>query len=700
MAYCQAGCPSEADRTGERGAPRRCRGRPRLTDSDRAQRRLESRKKYDVRRVYLGESHKLWSELRRRTSLSDAGLAEYLILLNSTYGDKYRQESCGKKTAAEGPGKRKGGRKQRVSSLQSLVSWYREHSASCPHEPQLRALEPRPDRSTAAVWKCLSDHSFVQYLYSPPKEASDSEHEERGNGDSDGEAAHRTDPLAAKGTGASRQRRKEGPKKCKGEVIGSMNQTEEDGDQNHQPRTEASSQDTTLMGQAAWDTASLHSASAEEEEEEEEEAAALEDVAPSTDEEGAREKLRKEELTFGPGCEYDATAASLPEDLDTGNQDSQSLNGPVPLSAQQERGAPPAAQVQEPAEPFEPQPLQTVVTGCQIPNQRTALEGSQGQPRFLWLCSGATSNQSESSGVFYANTLLFSDWSRREEKQEVFFFPEEVQEKIKSGDIKMKDHMNRLIIITGPGYEALASEGVQLNMASGNMEEVTCTVIGGVPFNQLCTPDFKVPAAPEEDSLTGLSETQLVPNTVDNLELSSDRELQRSLSSVRSKRNRRGPVIEADGMLKMFHCPYEGCSQVYVAISSFQNHVNLVHRKGRTKVCPHPGCGKKFYLSNHLHRHMIIHSGVRDFICETCGKSFKRKNHLEVHRRTHTGETPLQCEICGYQCRQRASLNWHMKKHTPEALYNFTCEFCDKRFEKLDSVKFHKLKSHPEKQTT
>lgn len=26
-------------------------------------------------------------------------------------------------------------------------------------------------------------------------------------------------------------------------------------------------------------------------------------------------------------------------------------------------------------------------------------------------------------------------------------------------------------------------------------------------------------------------------------------------------------------------------------------------------MCPHPGCGKKFYLSNHLRRHMIIHSG-------------------------------------------------------------------------------------------
>lgn len=59
-----------------------------------------------------------------------------------------------------------------------------------------------------------------------------------------------------------------------------------------------------------------------------------------------------------------------------------------------------------------------------------------------------------------------------------------------------------------------------------------------------------------------------------------------------------------------------------------------------------------------------------------------------------------RCEICGYQCRQRASLNWHMRKHTSEAHFNYTCEHCGKRFEKLDSVKFHKLKSHPDKQST
>lgn len=73
---------------------RRCRGRPRLSDTDRARRRLESRKKYDIRRVYLGESHKVWSDLRQKTCLSDAGLAEYLILLNTVYGERYQQKYC------------------------------------------------------------------------------------------------------------------------------------------------------------------------------------------------------------------------------------------------------------------------------------------------------------------------------------------------------------------------------------------------------------------------------------------------------------------------------------------------------------------------------------------------------------------------------------------------------------------------------
>lgn len=102
-----------------------------------------------------------------------------------------------------------------MSSLQSLVSWYQEHSRSCPHEPQLSALEPQLNFSTAAIWQCDSNHSFVQYLFSPPREASDSEHEEEVNREGDGESAAKTDVPVAKGI-VSRKRRKEAHKQFKG----------------------------------------------------------------------------------------------------------------------------------------------------------------------------------------------------------------------------------------------------------------------------------------------------------------------------------------------------------------------------------------------------------------------------------------------------------------------------------------------------
>lgn len=281
---------------------------------------------------------------------------------------------------------------------------------------------------------------------------------------------------------------------------------------------------------------------------------------------------------------------------------------------------------------------------------------------------------------------------------------------------------SQVIIIAGPGYE-----GIQLDVGEGGSgDDSGCTTLEAVSaFTQTGDQDgdSSEGALTEENALytlqaeqsdlddaqgvilaSPLPESVIMEGQVERVILESGKyqvePVPQAIKEPEKKRNRRSRVADADGVPEMFHCPYEGCAQVYTALNSFQNHVNLVHRKGKTKVCPEAGCGKKFYLSNHLRRHMIIHTGVREFICETCGKSFKRKSHLEVHRRTHTGETPLQCEVCGFQCRQRASLNWHMKKHGSEIQYSFSCEQCGKLFEKRESVKFHKLKSHPEGRAT
>ncbi|XP_067278572.1 zinc finger protein 653 [Pseudorasbora parva] len=607
---------------------RRCRGRPRLTDADRAQRRLESRKKYDVRRVYLGEAHQVWSELRRRTSLSDAGLAEYLILLNSAYGEKYQQKYGRRKSIPEQCNRK--GKKVSATSLQDVVSWYQCHCQSCPHEPELQVVEPTLGISTSAVWQCVAGHSFVQYL---PWPAGESESDvEDSVMEKDEEDMHSEKKAADNESINTRRRRLQNH----GQLQDAVNELEDDdeheSEMEHQmtctslsdlpgsPAAHSSppASEHCLSGQAMWEMEVLMNREAESNGKASDRNGARE-VEPVTEQTDGSRTLENEEKAGGGSEErYECMVVTAPLTEGREREDGDDGSGKGV-----EESIPSLAAASAQSELFESQDLQTVMGECELPDQHSTLEGSQ------------------------------------------------------------------LIIITGPSYEALTSEGIQLNVGGGDVEEVTCTLIGDMSYNQMC----QSTSHPNVD--TDLCEKQLLDPSE---ETHCPKRLQQSLS--RSKRSRRGPVIEADGMLKMFHCPYEGCSQVYVAISSFQNHVNLVHRKGRTKVCPHPGCGKKFYLSNHLHRHMIIHSGVRDFICETCGKSFKRKNHLEVHRRTHTGETPLQCEICGYQCRQRASLNWHMRKHTSEAHFNYTCEHCGKRFEKLDSVKFHKLKSHPDKQQT
>ncbi|NP_001400403.1 zinc finger protein 653 isoform 1 [Rattus norvegicus] len=610
-AEAEAGAGGEA--AAEEGAAgRKARGRPRLTESDRARRRLESRKKYDVRRVYLGEAHGPWVDLRRRSGWSDAKLAAYLISLER--GQRSGRHGKPWEQVPKKP-KRKKRRRRNVNCLKNVVIWYEDHKHRCPYEPHLAELDPTFGLYTTAVWQCEAGHRYFQDLHSPLKPLSDSEpdSDKVGNG------------LAAGSSDSS--------------------SSSSSSDSEEPPETQPA------KAPAA--------------------AAAVTPSSPT----GSSGLITQE-------------GVHIPFDVHH-------------VESLAEQGTP---LCQNPAGSG-PEALETVV------------------------CVPVPMQVGTGPGTLFEN------------------MPQEaLGEVVASCPVSGMVPGSQVIIIAGPGYDALTAEGIHLNVAAGSGtpssslgEEVSCAMMEGVAAYTQTEPEgtqhstmdttsiasieTKKDTAPchpvEKEDLYMLKEekedsvapelAELAATVPENTEAEAEvdgEELDSSEMSAiiyeipkepeKRRRSKRSRVMDADGLLEMFHCPYEGCSQVYVALSSFQNHVNLVHRKGKTKVCPHPGCGKKFYLSNHLRRHMIIHSGVREFTCETCGKSFKRKNHLEVHRRTHTGETPLQCEICGYQCRQRASLNWHMKKHTAEVQYNFTCDRCGKRFEKLDSVKFHTLKSHPD----
>nr|XP_054395727.1 zinc finger protein 653 isoform X1 [Pongo abelii] len=534
-ADAEAGAGGEA--AAEEGAAgRKARGRPRLTESDRARRRLESRKKYDVRRVYLGEAHGPWVDLRRRSGWSDAKLAAYLISLER--GQRSGRHGKPWEQVPKKP-KRKKRRRRNVNCLKNVVIWYEDHKHRCPYEPHLAELDPTFGLYTTAVWQCEAGHRYFQDLHSPLKPLSDSDpdSDKVGNG------------LVAGGSDSS--------------SSGSASDSEEppEGQLVKAAAAAAAVTPTSPVGSSGLIT--------------------QEGVHIPFDVHHV-ESLAEQGTPLCPN-----PAGSGPEALET------VVCVPVPVQV----GAGPGALFENVPQ----EALGEVVASCPMPGM---VPGSQ------------------------------------------------------------------VIIIAGPGYDALAAEGIHLNMAAGSGapggglgEEVPCAMMEGVAAYTQTEPEGSQPSTTDATAVAGIEtkkekedlcllekeekEEPVAPELATTVPESAEPEAEADgeeldgsdMSAIiyeipkepeKRRRSKRSRVMDADGLLEMFHCPYEGCSQVYVALSSFQNHVNLVHRKGKTKVCPHPGCGKKFYLSNHLRRHMIIHSGVREFTCETCGKSFKRKNHLEV----------------------------------------------------------------------
>ena len=54
--------------------------------------------------------------------------------------------------------------------------------------------------------------------------------------------------------------------------------------------------------------------------------------------------------------------------------------------------------------------------------------------------------------------------------------------------------------------------------------------------------------------------------------------------------------------------------------------------KGTTANYPCcPICNKEFQTVGNLKMHLLIHSGVKPFMCKECNKQFTRKHHLQQH---------------------------------------------------------------------
>ncbi|XP_072550408.1 uncharacterized protein [Salminus brasiliensis] len=139
--------------------------------------------------------------------------------------------------------------------------------------------------------------------------------------------------------------------------------------------------------------------------------------------------------------------------------------------------------------------------------------------------------------------------------------------------------------------------------------------------------------------------------------------------------------VHGDAQYKCSHC-----RKTFSELKKLQT-----HQQAHERAFGCNWCGKGFYQSADLRRHLRTHTGERPYRCTWCSKSFSQRSNLRRHVRIHTGERPYQCTLCSRSFSDGHTLKKHQRKHYEE---RYCCSLCDQSFTVARSLQLHLLKQH------
>ncbi|CAH1797406.1 unnamed protein product [Owenia fusiformis] len=135
---------------------------------------------------------------------------------------------------------------------------------------------------------------------------------------------------------------------------------------------------------------------------------------------------------------------------------------------------------------------------------------------------------------------------------------------------------------------------------------------------------------------------------------------------------------------KPFRCSFEGCDFHSDKPSNVHKHT-VIHTGVKLYTCER--CNKSFAQANGLTSHLRSCMQVRGYLCDHCGAKFNHLGSLKSHRLVHTGEKPHTCSQCGARFSDHRNFRRHMRIHMNE--YPYACDLCDKKFRHSNSLKTH-----------
>ncbi|XP_030566730.1 zinc finger protein 184-like isoform X2 [Drosophila novamexicana] len=105
------------------------------------------------------------------------------------------------------------------------------------------------------------------------------------------------------------------------------------------------------------------------------------------------------------------------------------------------------------------------------------------------------------------------------------------------------------------------------------------------------------------------------------------------------------------------------CERSFKRKRLLENHIKSKHTQLRDLKCEH--CEATFTNAVNLLKHLLCHSGEKNYSCQICGKQFSRAENRNVHHFVHSIRKPYACIVCDEGFMRKQQLQQHIveQKH-------------------------------------